>query len=129
MGGAVGEVLEDARLLVQQAGQHGPRLVSILIEGAPIAGKTVAIAATLAKESGFPLEDLQPRGHGRVTESKCTRNQEGLRRRHRSSMSCVLVDNIERLCRTDLNWSQVFQFNVQALLVLLKETPLRVNGC
>ena len=41
-GGAVGEVLGDARLLVQQAaGQHGPGLVSILIEGAPNAGNRV----------------------------------------------------------------------------------------
>ena len=38
-GGAVGEVMGDARLLVQQAAsQQGSGLVSILIEGAPNSG-------------------------------------------------------------------------------------------
>ena len=48
-------VLDDGELLIQQAAsQDGPGLVSILLEGAPNAGKT-ALAAKLAKDSGFPF--------------------------------------------------------------------------
>ena len=48
-------VLDDGELLIQQAAStDGPGLVSILIEGAPNAGKT-ALAAQLAKDSGFPF--------------------------------------------------------------------------
>merc|ERR1719400_2135045 len=48
-------VLDDGELLIQQAGSgSGDGLVSILLEGAPNAGKT-ALAASLAKQSGFPF--------------------------------------------------------------------------
>ena len=41
-GDEVQGLLDDAKLLVQQAAsQHGPGLVSILIEGAPNSGRTI----------------------------------------------------------------------------------------
>jgi len=124
-GGAVGEVLGDARLLVQQAaGQHGPGLVSILIEGAPNAGKT-AIAATLAKESGFPFVKIcSPEDMVGFTESaKCTRIKKVFEDAYRSSMSCVLVDNIERLLDYGPIGPRYSNLTLQALLVLLKKLP------
>ena len=54
-GDPVQGVLDDGELLIQQAAsEDGPGLVSILLEGAPNAGKT-ALAAQLAKSSGFPF--------------------------------------------------------------------------
>lgn len=54
-GQPVQDVLDDGALLIQQAASaDGPGLVSILLEGTPNAGKT-AIAAQLAKMSGFPF--------------------------------------------------------------------------
>ena len=54
-GEPVQSVLDDGELLLQQAGsQDGPGLVSILLEGAPNAGKT-ALAAQLARASNFPF--------------------------------------------------------------------------
>ena len=54
-GQPVQDIIEDSNLLIQQAASSdGPGLVSILLEGAPNAGKT-ALAAQLAINSGFPF--------------------------------------------------------------------------
>ena len=54
-GPPVQDVIDDGALLIQQAAStDGPGLVSILLEGAPNAGKT-ALAAQLAVNSGFPF--------------------------------------------------------------------------
>ena len=54
-GQPVQDVIDDSNLLIQQASSSdGPGLVSILLEGAPNAGKT-ALAAQLAINSGFPF--------------------------------------------------------------------------
>ncbi|XP_023322671.1 vesicle-fusing ATPase 1 [Eurytemora carolleeae] len=124
-GDEVQGLLDDAKLLVQQAAsQHGPGLVSILIEGAPNSGKT-ALAATLAKESGFPfIKICSPEDMVGFTESaKCLRIKKVFEDAYRSSMSCILVDNIERLLDYGPIGPRYSNITLQALLVLLKKLP------
>ena len=93
------DILADGRLLVQQAAStSGQGLVSILLEGVPNAGKS-ALAAKLAQESGFPFMKIcSPEDMVGYTESaKCTMIRKIFDDAYRSQMSCVLVDNIERL--------------------------------
>eukprot|EP00088_Acartia_fossae_P024631 TRINITY_DN25545_c0_g1_i2.p1 TRINITY_DN25545_c0_g1~~TRINITY_DN25545_c0_g1_i2.p1 ORF type:complete len:745 (-),score=173.11 TRINITY_DN25545_c0_g1_i2:453-2687(-) len=118
-------VLDDAKLLVQQAaGQDGSPLVSLLIEGAPNSGKT-ALAATLAKNSGFPFVKIcSPEDMVGYTESaKCLKIKKVFEDAYRSSMSCVLVDNIERLLDYGPIGPRYSNLTLQALLVLLKKLP------
>jgi len=118
-------VLDDAKLLVQQAASdNGSPLVSILIEGAPNSGKT-ALAATLAKNSGLPFVKIcSPEDMVGYTESaKCLRIKKVFEDAYRSSMSCVLVDNIERLLDYGPIGPRYSNLTLQALLVLLKKLP------
>ena len=82
----------------QAASEDGPGLVSILLEGAPNAGKT-ALAAQLAKQSNFPFVKIcSPDDMVGFTESaKCLQIKKIFDDAYRSMMSCVVVDNIERL--------------------------------
>jgi len=118
-------LMDDARLLVQQAADDaGSPLVSLLIEGAPNSGKT-AIAATLAKNSGFPfIKICSPEDMVGFTESaKCVKVKKIFDDAYRSSMSCVLVDNIERLLDYGPIGPRYSNITLQALLVLLKKLP------
>jgi len=122
---SIGSVLADGRLLVQQAAsQSGPGLVSILIEGAPNAGKS-ALAAKLAKDAGFPfLKICSPEDMVGYTESaKCTMIRKIFDDAYRSQKSCVLVDNIERLLDYGPIGPRYSNLTLQALLVLLKKLP------
>jgi len=122
---SIGSVLADGRLLVQQvASQSGPGLVSILIEGAPNAGKS-ALAAKLAKDAGFPfLKICSPEDMVGYTESaKCTMIRKIFDDAYRSQKSCVLVDNIERLLDYGPIGPRYSNLTLQALLVLLKKLP------
>merc|ERR1719410_678472 len=118
-------VLDDGELLIQQAAsEDGPGLVSILLEGAPNAGKT-ALAASLAKQSGFPFVKIcSPDDMVGFTESaKCKAIRKVFDDAHRSMMSCVVVDNIERLLDYGPIGPRYSNLTLQALLVLLKKSP------
>jgi len=122
---SIGDILADGRLLLQQAGStNGPGLVSILLEGAPNAGKS-ALAAKLAQESGFPFVKIcSPEDMVGYTESaKCTMIRKIFDDAYRSQMSCVLVDNIERLLDYGPIGPRYSNLTLQALLVLLKKVP------
>jgi len=124
-GDSIDGVLADGRLLLQQAAStNGPGLVSILLEGAPNAGKS-ALAAKLAQESGFPfLKICSPEDMVGYTESaKCTMIRKIFDDAYRSQMSCVLVDNIERLLDYGPIGPRYSNLTLQALLVLLKKLP------
>merc|ERR1712106_974983 len=124
-GEPVQSVLDDGELLIQQAAStDGPGLVSILLEGAPNAGKS-ALAAKLAQESGFPfLKICSPEDMVGYTESaKCTMIRKIFDDAYRSQMSCVLVDNIERLLDYGPIGPRYSNLTLQALLVLLKKAP------
>jgi len=122
---SISSILADGKLLVQQAAStSGPGLVSILLEGAPNAGKS-ALAAKLAKESGFPFTKIvSPEDMVGYTESaKCTMIRKIFDDAYRSQMSCVMVDNIERLLDYGPIGPRYSNLTLQALLVLLKKLP------
>jgi len=122
---AISTILDDGKLLLQQAAStSGSGLVSILIEGAPNAGKS-ALAAKLAKESGFPfIKICSPEDMVGFTESaKCTMIRKIFDDAYRSQISCVLVDNIERLLDYGPIGPRYSNLTLQALLVLLKKLP------
>lgn len=126
-GNPVQDVLEDGRLLLQQAaGSDGSGLVSIMLEGAPNAGKT-ALAAQLALNSGFPFVKVcSPDDMVGFTESaKCMMIRKIFDDAYRSSMSCIVVDNIERLIDYGPIGPRYSNLTLQALLVLLKKSPPR----
>jgi len=118
-------LLDDAKLLVQQAASnHGPGLVSLLIEGAPNSGKS-ALAATLARQSDFPfIKICSPEDMVGYTESaKCLKIKKVFEDAYRSSLSCIVVDNIERLLDYGPIGPRYSNLTLQALLVLLKKLP------
>ena len=92
------------------------------------AGKT-ALAATLAKDSGFPFVKIcSPEDMVGFTESaKCLRIKKVFEDAYRSSMSCILVDNIERLLDYGPIGPRYSNITLQALLVLLKKLPPAVS--
>merc|ERR1712241_788597 len=124
-GEPVQDVLDDGGLLIQQANSNdGPGLVSTLLEGAPNAGKS-ALAAKLAKESGFPFVKIcSPEDMVGFTESaKCMKIAKIFDDAYRSMMSCIVVDNIERLLDYGPIGPRYSNLTLQALLVLLKKSP------
>jgi len=126
-GNPVQDILEDGRLLLQQAaGTDGSGLVSIMLEGAPNAGKT-ALAAQLALNSGFPFVKIcSPDDMVGFTESaKCMMIRKIFDDAYRSSNSCIVVDNIERLIDYGPIGPRYSNLTLQALLVLLKKSPPR----
>ena len=124
-GSPVDDVIEDGNLLLRQAASSdGPGLVSILLEGTPNAGKT-AMAAHLAKMSGFPFVKIcSPEDMVGFTESaKCMQIRKIFDDAYRSQMSCIVVDNVERLLDYGPIGPRYSNLTLQALLVLLKKTP------
>ncbi|XP_055712680.1 vesicle-fusing ATPase 1-like [Phlebotomus papatasi] len=124
-GTPVSSLLEDGSLYIQQARapeSHG--LVSILLEGPPNAGKT-ALAAQLAKMSDFPFVKVcSPEDMVGFTESaKCLQIRKIFDDAYRSTLSCILVDNIERLLDYGPIGPRYSNLTLQALLVLLKKQP------
>ncbi|XP_040577077.1 vesicle-fusing ATPase 1 [Lepeophtheirus salmonis] len=125
-GPSVKDVLEDGALLIQQAASPNNvnGLVTMLIEGAPNAGKT-ALAAHLAKMSKFPFVKIcSPEDMIGFTESaKCIQIRKIFDDAYRSNMSCILVDNVERLLDYGPIGPRYSNITLQALLVLLKKNP------
>jgi len=124
-GEPVQDVLDDGALLINQAASaDGPGLVSILLEGSANAGKT-ALGAQLAKNSGFPFVKIcSPEDMVGFTESaKCMQIRRIFDDAYRSSMSCILVDNIERLLDYGPIGPRYSNLTLQAILVLLKKNP------
>ncbi|GAB0089128.1 Vesicle-fusing ATPase [Sergentomyia squamirostris] len=124
-GTPVSSLLEDGSLYIQQArAPESSGLVSILLEGPPNAGKT-ALAAQLAKMSDFPFVKVcSPEDMVGFTESaKCLQIRKIFDDAYRSTLSCILVDNIERLLDYGPIGPRYSNLTLQALLVLLKKHP------
>ncbi|GAB1296941.1 Vesicle-fusing ATPase [Apodemus speciosus] len=99
-GDPVTRVLDDGELLVQQT-KNSDRtpLVSVLLEGSPHSGKT-ALAAKIAEESNFPFIKIcsPDKMIGFSETAKCqAMKKESLMMLTSSKLSCVVVDDIERL--------------------------------
>lgn len=124
-GQPVTSLLEDGMLYVQQAkASENSGLVSVLIEGAPNSGKS-ALAANLAKMSDFPFVKVcSPEDMVGFTESaKCLHIRKIFDDAYRSTLSCIVVDNVERLLDYGPIGPRYSNLTLQALLVLLKKQP------
>lgn len=123
----VAHVLEDGALYTQQArAAESSGLVSILLEGPPNSGKT-ALAAQLAKMSDFPFVKVCTPDEmvGFTENAKCLQIRKYFDDAYRSTLSCILVDNIERLLDYGPIGPRYSNLTLQALLVLLKKQPPR----
>ncbi|XP_061506887.1 vesicle-fusing ATPase 1 [Anopheles gambiae] len=121
----VAHILEDGALYTEQArGTEGSGLVSVLLEGPPNAGKT-ALAAKLAKLSDFPFVKVCSPDEmvGFSEGAKCLQIRKYFDDAYRSTFSCILVDNIERLLDYGPIGPRYSNLTLQALLVLLKKSP------
>jgi len=124
-GSPVSHLLEDGMLYVQQAkAPESSGLVSVLVSGAPNSGKT-ALAAQLAKMSDFPFVKVcSPEDMVGYTESaKCLHIRKIFDDAYRSTLSCIVVDNVERLLDYGSIGPRYSNMTLQALLVLLKKQP------
>ncbi|KAM9779679.1 vesicle-fusing ATPase [Neosynchiropus ocellatus] len=124
-GDPVTHVLGDGELLVQQT-KNSDRtpLVAVLLEGPPHSGKT-ALAARIAEDSEFPFIKIcspdKMIGHSEI--SKCQAIKKVFDDAYKSQLSCVVVDDIERLLDYVPIGPRFSNMVLQALLVLLKKTP------
>ncbi|KAG5678300.1 hypothetical protein PVAND_007987 [Polypedilum vanderplanki] len=124
-GAPVGHILEDGALYTEQVRtSETSSLVSILLEGPPNAGKS-ALAAKIAKLSDFPFTKVcSPDDMVAYTESaKCLQIRKIFDDAYRSTLSCIVVDNIERLLDYGPIGPRYSNITLQALLVLLKKQP------
>ncbi|XP_034271881.1 vesicle-fusing ATPase isoform X1 [Pantherophis guttatus] len=124
-GDPVSRVLDDGELLVQQA-KNSDRtpLVSVLLEGPPHSGKT-ALAAKIAEESNFPFIKIcsPDKMIGFSETAKCQAIKKIFDDAYKSQLSCVVVDDIERLLDYVPIGPRFSNLVLQALLVLLKKAP------
>uniref|UniRef100_H2MXE1 Vesicle-fusing ATPase n=1 Tax=Oryzias latipes TaxID=8090 RepID=H2MXE1_ORYLA len=124
-GDPVAHVLDDGELLVQQT-KNSDRtpLVAVLLEGPPHSGKT-ALAAKIAEDSQFPFIKIcsPDKMIGSSEISKCQAIKKVFDDAYKSQLSCVVVDDIERLLDYVPIGPRFSNLVLQALLVLLKKTP------
>uniref|UniRef100_A0A7N8WXM2 Vesicle-fusing ATPase n=1 Tax=Mastacembelus armatus TaxID=205130 RepID=A0A7N8WXM2_9TELE len=124
-GDPVSLVLMDGELLVQQT-KNSDRtpLVSVLLEGPPNSGKT-ALAAKIAEDSQFPFIKIcspnQMIGYSEI--AKCQAIKKIFDDAYKSQLSCVVVDDIERLLDYVPVGPRFSNPVLQTLLVLLKKPP------
>ncbi|XP_076459186.1 vesicle-fusing ATPase-like isoform X2 [Babylonia areolata] len=124
-GEPVTRVLEDGDLIVSQTrtSDRTP-LVTMLLEGPPASGKT-ALAAKIAKASDFPFVKLcTPENMiGYHEAAKCQAIKKIFDDAYKSPLSCVIIDDIERLLDYVPIGPRFSNLVLQALLVLLKKSP------
>uniref|UniRef100_A0AAX7SWK5 Vesicle-fusing ATPase n=1 Tax=Astatotilapia calliptera TaxID=8154 RepID=A0AAX7SWK5_ASTCA len=129
-GDPVSAALEDGELLVQQT-KNSDRtpLVSVLLEGPPNSGKT-ALAAKISEDSQFPFIKIcspdKMIGHSEI--AKCQAIKKIFEDAYKSQLSCVVVDDIERLLDYVPIGPRFSNMVLQALLVLLKKPPPKQRG-
>uniref|UniRef100_A0A8C5C0J2 Vesicle-fusing ATPase n=1 Tax=Gadus morhua TaxID=8049 RepID=A0A8C5C0J2_GADMO len=124
-GDSVTEALSDGELLVQQTkNSERTPLVSVLLEGPPSSGKT-ALAAKISEDSQFPFIKIcspdKMIGHSEI--AKCQAIKKIFEDAYKSQLSCVVVDDIERLLDYVPIGPRFSNLVLQALLVLLKKPP------
>ncbi|KAK3593526.1 hypothetical protein CHS0354_037052 [Potamilus streckersoni] len=123
----VNRVLEDGDLLISQArSSDRTPLVTFLLEGSAGSGKT-ALAAQIAKNADFPFVKIcSPENMiGFHEAAKCQAIKKIFDDAYKSPLSCVIVDDIERLLDYVPIGPRFSNLVLQALLVLLKISPPR----
>lgn len=99
-------------------------LVSVLIEGGPGTGKT-ALAALLATQSEFPFVRLiTPDTYVGYSEpAKCASIAKTFDDAHKSPLSIIVIDDIERLIEYTPIGPRFSNIVLQTLMILCKQTP------
>jgi len=121
----VQKLLDSLQLFVQQVkGSTRTPVVSVLLEGPVGAGKT-AIAALTAKNSGYPYVKLvSPEmlvGYSETGKvGKVTKIFEDA---YKSPLSCIVVDDVERLLDYVRLGPRFSNLMLQTMLVLFKKAP------
>lgn len=121
----VQRVLEDGDLLISQAkSSDRTPMVTVCLEGPAGSGKT-ALAAQIAKNSDFPfLKVCSPETMiGFHEAAKCQTIKKIFDDAYKSPLSCIIVDDIERLLDYVPIGPRFSNLVLQALLVLLKKVP------
>ncbi|XP_025100373.1 vesicle-fusing ATPase-like isoform X1 [Pomacea canaliculata] len=124
-GEPVKHVLEDGELIVGQTrSSDRTPLVTMLLEGPPASGKT-ALAAKISKLSDFPFVKLcSPENMiGYHEAAKCQAIKKIFDDAYKSPLSCIVIDDIERLLDYVPIGPRFSNLVLQALLVLLKKAP------
>lgn len=124
-GTPVSSLLEEGKLCIDQAAQtEDAGLVSVLLEGPTSSGKT-ALAATLAKMSDFPFVKVcSPFNMVGYSESaKVVQITKIFEDAYRSTLSCIVVDDIERLLEYVNVGPRFSNVILQLLSVLFKKQP------
>lgn len=127
-GGDVQRILDDGKLFVEQVrNSQRTYLVSVLIEGAPGAGKT-ALAATVAMHSEYPfIKLITPDDYVGMSDiAKCNAIAKVFDDAYKSPLSIVVIDNIERLLEYVAIGPRFSNNVLQTLLVLLNKQPKHV---
>eukprot|EP01114_Cavostelium_apophysatum_P005910 TRINITY_DN1708_c0_g2_i2.p1 TRINITY_DN1708_c0_g2~~TRINITY_DN1708_c0_g2_i2.p1 ORF type:complete len:741 (+),score=233.24 TRINITY_DN1708_c0_g2_i2:137-2359(+) len=124
-GPSVDKILNDGSLFVQQVRNSSRTpLVSVLLEGAVGSGKT-ALAAKLATESGYPFVKLiSPEMLVSYSETgKVNKITKIFEDSYKSPLSCVVVDDLERILDYVRIGPRFSNAILQVLAVLLKKEP------
>ncbi|XP_018341765.1 PREDICTED: vesicle-fusing ATPase 1-like [Trachymyrmex septentrionalis] len=125
-GTLVTEILEGGNLCIKVARATG--FFSVLLVGLPKTGKTT-LAAQIAKNSNFPFikiitpEDIINLDEFDNDSAKCRFIQKAFDEAYRSQLSCILIDNIERLVNYCPLKSKYSILILQTLFVLLEKSP------
>lgn len=124
-GPQIQEIADIGRTAIQQirTSVRTP-LVSLLLRGDSGCGKT-ALAASMARDSGFPfIKIITPENMIGFSEgAKCGAIKKVFDDAYKSEMSCVVVDDIERLFDYIPIGPRFSNLVLQALLVLLRKLP------
>ncbi|CAG2254590.1 NSF [Mytilus edulis] len=123
-GSPVSRLLEDGDLLISQCRSSMTPLVTVLLEGPPGSGKT-SLATQIAKNSDFPFVKIcSPENMIGFTEpAKCHGIKKLFDDAYKSPLSCIIIDDIERLLDYVPIGPRFSNLVLQALLVLLKKPP------
>jgi vesicle-fusing ATPase len=124
-GSSYNHLLQKLKFLVQQVqGSSKTSVLSCLLEGPPGSGKS-ALAATLAKESGFPfIKVVSPvLLQGYNEQAKSSMITKVFEDAYRSPLSVVILDDIERLLEYVTIGPRFSNIVLQTLLMLVKRPP------
>lgn len=101
-------------------------LFSVLLEGPHGTGKT-ALAALLAVESGFPfVRFVTPESYVGFSEAgKCQALAKVFDDAHKSALSVIVLDNIERMIEYSPIGPRFSNIVLQTLMVLTKQVPAK----
>lgn len=119
------KLMNSGNLFIQQVKNSSRTpLVSVLLDGPVGAGKT-AVAATLALRGEFPFVKLVSPDNmvGYNEVAKCQQINAAFEDAYKSQVSCLVLDDLERLLDYVPIGPRFSNTVLQALLVLLKKPP------